>query len=80
MKALDAQLLAAHAAGNIAALVALYTQAADATNDADAAGFYLTHAHVFALELGDPAADDLRARLIALGREAPLHSPKAPLR
>ncbi|QUJ77496.1 hypothetical protein KDD17_05760 [Sulfitobacter albidus] len=65
---LDAALLAAHAAGDRAALIALYTQAADAASG-DAAAFYLTHAMVFALEAGDPRADTLRARLLAEGRE-----------
>jgi hypothetical protein len=67
---LDAHLLAAHAAGDHPALVALYTTAADLANSADAAGFYLTHAYVFALETNHPAMSDLRARLIADGRES----------
>jgi len=49
--------------------VSLYTQAADHTDDVDAACFYLTHAYVFALERGDKAADALRERLAARGRE-----------
>ena len=77
--ALDARLLAAHAAGDLGALVRLYGDAGDAAlsaGDEDAAGFYLTHAYIFALDAGDPAAATLRARLIAMGREAPLrHSP-----
>ena len=77
--ALDARLLAAHAAGDLGALVRLYREAGDAAfsaGDEDAAGFYLTHAYIFALDVGDPAAEDLRARLIGMGREAPLrHSP-----
>ena len=79
MSELDARLLAAHAEGDADALVTLYAAAAEAANDADAAAFYLTHAHVFALEAGHPQTDALRARLIALGREAPLH-PAAPPR
>ena len=67
---LDAALLAAHAAGDRAALIRLYAQAADAANDADAASFYLTHAYVFALEAGAPEAAALHARLKAEGRDA----------
>ncbi|MEM6678400.1 MAG: hypothetical protein AAF675_11075 [Pseudomonadota bacterium] len=69
---LDAQLLAAHAAGDAAALVALYGAAAaeaEAHGDAEAAAFYRTHAYVFALESGDPAADALHGALQAAGRE-----------
>lgn len=71
MTTLDDRLLAAHAAGDLAALVDLYTQAGDQAGDAGAAAFYLTHAMVFALELGDPRAAILRARLAAEGREEP---------
>lgn len=67
---LDGRLLAAHAADDRAALVALYAEAADRANDKDAAGFYRTHAFVFALEMGHPAARDLHAALKAEGREA----------
>ena len=80
MSSLDDQLLAAHAASDLAQLVTLYAQAADQADDADSAAFYLTHAHVFALELGAPEADTLRARLVAEGREAPLPAPNPPLR
>lgn len=80
MTGLDTALLEAHAAGDLPALVALYTAAADQAGTAEMAGFYLTHAHVFALELGDPAAPLLRQRLIADGREEPLPQPRAPLR
>lgn len=66
---LDAALCAAHLRGDGGALVGLYTRAADAAADADAASFYLTHAYVFALEAGDPRARALHARLCALGRE-----------
>jgi hypothetical protein len=72
MSDLSAQLLRAHEAGDAAALVALYISAAEATNDVDAAGFYLTHAYVFALEANHPDASALRQRLIAQGRETPL--------
>ena len=69
MKTLDRQLLEAHDANNADALVSLYTQAANHTDDIDAACFYLTHAYVFALERGDEVADVLRVRLAAHGRE-----------
>ncbi|MEQ6247849.1 hypothetical protein ABMC89_03060 [Sulfitobacter sp. HNIBRBA3233] len=69
---LDAQLLAAHEAGDLAALVTLYRQAAEQALDLDAACFYLTHAMVFALEAGDPQADELRELLIVQGRETAL--------
>jgi len=72
MNDLDARLLAAHAAHDLPALVALYRQAADATDTEAACGFYLTHAHVFALEMGHPDTQALRAALIELGRETPL--------
>jgi hypothetical protein len=68
--ALDAALLAAHAADDRRALVALYVEAADGAGDRAAAGFYLTHAYVYALETGHPAAPGLHARLKAEGREA----------
>ncbi len=70
--ALDRALLTAHAAGDGAALARLYAQAADqaeAEGQEARAGFYLTHAYVFALEQGDAAAGVLHARLKALGRE-----------
>ncbi len=66
---LDAALLAAHAADDRRALVALYTQAAEAANAADATGFYLTHAYIFALDTGHPQAARLHARLKTEGRE-----------
>lgn len=70
MTGLDARLLEAHARGDQAALVGLYEEAAGSANDPVAAGFYLTHAYVFALELGDPRAVALHAKLKASGREA----------
>lgn len=71
MNDLDARLLAAHEAGDRQALVALYTEAADGASDPAAAGFFLTQAYVFALDTGHPAAQHLRARLVADGREEP---------
>jgi len=72
---LDARLLAAHSAGDWPALVALYTEAADmvqAGSDSEAECFYLTHAYVFALQVDATERIELNARLVALGREAPL--------
>jgi hypothetical protein len=69
MSTLDAQLLAAHEAKDSAALIQLYIQAADEAGYIDAACFYLTHAYVFALEIGHPDADVLRVRLVQHGRE-----------
>ncbi|MGR3313190.1 hypothetical protein [Roseovarius indicus] len=66
---LDAQLLAAHDGDDRFALIRLYTQAADITNDIDAACFFLTYAYVFALEVGAAEAATLHARLKAHGRE-----------
>ena len=68
--ALDAALLRAHGAQNRDALIDLYAEAADDASE-DEAAFFLTHAMVFALEAGDPRAEDIRARLVAMGREAP---------
>ncbi len=71
MSNLDARLLAAHEAGDLPALVALYQEAAGRAGTDTARGFYLTHAHVFALELGHADAPALRAALVAMGREHP---------
>ena len=68
MTPLQDRLLAAHARDDRAALVALYTEAADSVGDVDAACFYLTHAYIFALEKGDPASEALYQRLKAQGR------------
>ena len=68
MTSLQDRLLAAHARDDRKALAVLYTEAADATDDLDTACFYLTHAYIFALEKGDPAADALYQRLRAHGR------------
>ena len=70
--ALHEAMLAAHDNHDSAALIRLYTQAADVANDLDAACFFLTHAYVFALEAAAPEAAALRARLIEHGREAAL--------
>ncbi|SIT79871.1 hypothetical protein SAMN05421665_1018 [Yoonia rosea] len=68
MTPLQDRLLAAHARDDRAALVGLYTEAADAAPDLNAACFYLTHAYIYALEKGDPAAEQLYHRLKAQGR------------
>ncbi len=70
--ALDASVLAAHAAGDQRDLARLYAQAGDlaeAAGEIDAACFYFTHAYVFALAAGAAEADALHARLLAHGRE-----------
>ena len=72
MKSLDARLLDAHERDDKGALVALYAEAARAANEDTARGFFLTHAYVFALELGHPDAPSLRQQLIEMGRETPL--------
>ena len=83
MTELGARLLDAHARDDRRALIDLYTRAAEAAAAETACGFFLTHAHIYALELGDARAAGLRARLIAMGREEPLrddHTPAAPSR
>ena len=69
---LNDALLAAHAAGNGAALVGLYREAASQESDEHARAFFLTQAYVFALDSGAPTAPELRDALVALGRETPL--------
>ncbi len=68
MSDLDQALLTAHVNDDKAALVRLYTLAADGAGDIDAACFYLTHAYVFALEIGAPATAALHQRLLDHGR------------
>lgn len=70
MSDLDNRLLAAHARGDRAALVTLYSQAAQDAAEDSARYFYLTHAYVYALEAGHPQAPVLRAQLVAAGRES----------
>jgi hypothetical protein len=72
MTGLDARLLEAHDQGDGAALVSLYIEAADQAATETARGFYLTHAHVFALEMGHPDTAKLRQALIDMNRESPL--------
>ncbi|MGI9368025.1 MAG: hypothetical protein ACR2O2_04225 [Ruegeria sp.] len=71
MSDLENRLLQAHANGDTTALIDLYQEAADAASADDAKGFYLTHAYVFALETGSPKANQIRDRLILMGREVP---------
>lgn len=70
MSDLDAAMIKAHNRADRAALIRLYTQAADLANSLDAACFFLTQAYVFALEAGADEAQALHARLVAHGREA----------
>ncbi|MCB1433638.1 MAG: hypothetical protein KDK75_14480 [Alphaproteobacteria bacterium] len=70
---LEAAILAAHAAGDEAALARLYGAAGDlrlAAGDIDAACFFHTQAHVFALSAADlAAAAASHALLKRYGRE-----------
>lgn len=66
--ALDAALLAAHAAGDKKRIAQIYAKAADDMGAASAA-FYLTHAYVFALDAGLPEAETYRRALVELGAE-----------
>jgi hypothetical protein len=71
MDVLEVRLLAAHCTGDVATLVMLYSEAADraaAGHNIEKECFFLTHAWIFALEIGDPLADILRARLAGNGR------------
>ena len=68
MTSLQDWLLDAHDRDDRRGLVALYREAADSTDDIDAACFYLTHAYIYALEMGDPAQDQIYLRLKAHGR------------
>ncbi len=69
----EEQLVAAERAGDAAQLVRIYGQEAarlEAAGRIDAACFFLTQAYIWALDGGLPEANDLRARLVAHGREA----------
>lgn len=71
LAALDAALLAAHAAGDGARLATLYGEAADAldgSGETDAACFYRTQAFVFALEAGSGDAERYASALRREGR------------
>ncbi len=71
MNDLDQRLLEAHQLGDLAVLATLYAEAAEQAAREEAAGFYLTHAYVYALDAGLAQAQGLRARLVAMGREEP---------
>ena len=67
LDSLNEKLIRAHREDDLAALVTLYTTAADVSEkagDMDAACFYLTHAYVFALDNGSGQADGLYLRLL----------------
>jgi len=68
-RSLNTRLLAAHHNNDRGALIALYQDAAQQAADENAQGFYLTQAYIFALEAGDPAADRIKSRLVALKRD-----------
>lgn len=72
MTDLERRLLDAHANGNRAGLVALYMEAADRAATVDERAFFLTQAHVFAMETAHPDAAKLRTALVRMGRETPL--------
>ena len=80
MSTLDTMLLAAHASGDGVALAGLYQEAARQAITTDAGAFYLTQAHIFALERGLESAQTLRAELVTMGREALPAPPRPPLR
>jgi len=67
--ALDARLQEAARAGDAGSLASLYRRAAASTEQPDEAGFFLTHAYVWALVAGDaPAAASIAAALRRNGR------------
>ncbi len=69
---LDRELMAAHEAGDKAALTRLYRRAGDAMlaqGDIDAGCFFMTQAYIFALDCGAAAAPEIRQILIRHGRE-----------
>lgn len=68
MNDLDARLLAAHVKQDQSALVTLYREAAEQATDKDAAGFFLTHAYVYALVLDHPLLPVLTEQLARDGR------------
>ncbi|WP_299657705.1 hypothetical protein [uncultured Tateyamaria sp.] len=72
MNDLERRVRDAYAHGDRAALVALYREAADGVATEDERAFYLTQAHVFAMETAHPEAQALRDALVRMGRETPL--------
>ena len=69
MSDLDTRLLAAHAANDREALVALSAEAADQAASRTACALYFTHGYVLALESGSGFASVLRERLVRMGSE-----------
>lgn len=68
----DAQVVAAHASGNLPLLLNLYAEAAawfEGRGAVDEACFFLTQAYVLALATGSPQRVALHQRLCAYGRE-----------
>jgi len=66
------QVLAAHEAGNLRQLPALYRRASQAlfeSGDIDPACFFLTQAYIYALDQGDPQAIEIHTILVSHGRE-----------
>jgi len=66
---LDAEILAAHGAGDGGALVQLYQDAAALTADETARAFYLVHAYVYALETSHADKTCIQDQLRRMGRE-----------
>ena len=69
--ALEALLLEAHARDDRLSLIGHYDRASRAAateGDLDRAAFFATYAWIYALELGDGRAADLRARLRGWGK------------
>ena len=65
-------ILAAHEVSDSKILAKLYLEAANrkrTLGDAAAVPFLLTQAYVFALESGDPLAEELHRELVMLGSE-----------
>lgn len=68
----DRDLIEALREGDLGLVARLYADVAgmiEGEGDLDRACFFYTQGWVFALEAGDRLADELRARLIAHGRE-----------
>ncbi len=65
---LNTALLDAHDRDDKDALVDLYTAAADQAGDTDTTCFFLTHAFIYALEMGHEQTKTLHGRLAAHGR------------
>lgn len=75
LEEIERRLLLAHEANDSRQLVQLYTEAAnylETVKNIDATCFYLTHAFVYALELGLSEAAGLNKRLVAYGRAHPI--------